>query len=158
VLASSSAPLPSLYPVAQAGPDNSVLVYSGCVVTLQSPFCNKDALSNAAFFGTLSSSSSIAWAAVSSGAAPTLRYGSCAASSWPHAAFQPDPSYSRRGAVFIAGGVTVKSDLVPVVPVVVFSFDSPGAFASLDGSGSPLPQPRAFSACSMMGVDDYFVM
>lgn len=158
---SPSAPSPSLYPVAQSGPDNTVFVYSGCAVTRQLPLCNGSTLTNAAFRGALSAASSIAWTSVPVAASFTPLYGACSASPWPHASFQADPSYSYNGAAIVAGGITLASAFVPSLPLTVFEFDSAAALSSVGGSVQPskaAPSPRAFSACSLFGVNDYFVM
>ena len=159
--ASAAAPQPSLYPVAQAGPDNSLFVYSGCAVSPQQRTCSGSALSSAAFFGSISLSSSVTWASVDSAASSAPLYGACAASPWPHASFEPDASYSHSGAAIVAGGITLSSAILPSLPLTVFSFDSASALATVGGSAlpsNPAPQPRAFSACSLMGISDYFVM
>ncbi len=157
----AGAPSPSLYPVAQAGPDNTVFVYSGCAVTRQMPLCNASTLTNAAFRGALSAASSMAWTSVSVAASFSPLYGACSASPWPHASFQTDPSYSYNGAAIMSGGITVASTFVPPLPVTVFEFDSAAALSSVGGSvqsSKAAPAPRAFSACSLFGVNDYFVM
>jgi hypothetical protein len=137
---------------------NNLRSYAGCFAR---PFCNNSALSSAAFFGTLSSSSppSINWSPVINSAAPAPLYGACVASPWPHAAFEPDPSYSQLGAAIMAGGITLAAAFVPPLPLTVFPFDSSTALASVMGAAtSSRPQLRAFSACSLMGISDYFIM
>jgi hypothetical protein len=158
---SPRAPSPSLYPVAQAGPDNSIFVYSGCAVTRQMPLCNASTLSNAAFKGAFSAPNSMSWSTVSAAASSAPVYGTCAASPWPHASFEADASFSQNGAAIMTGGITIASAFVPPLPLTAFPFDSPAALASVGGSVSPskaAPQSRAFSACSMFGISDYFIM
>jgi hypothetical protein len=159
--ASAAAPQPSLYPVAQAGPDNSLFVYAGCAVSPPRWRCDGSALSSAAFFGSVSRSSSVTWVPVDSATGSAPLYGACAASPWPHASFEPDASYSHSGAAIVAGGITLSSTILPSLPLTVFSFDSASALTTVGGSAlpsNPAPQPRAFSACSLMGISDYFIM
>ncbi len=133
--------------------------YGGC---LAQPICNNSALSSAAFFGKLSSSSSsssITWSPIANSASPAPLYGACVASPWPHASFEPEPSYSQSGAAMMTGGITLASAFVPSLPITAFPFDSPAALASIGaGASSARPQPRAFSACSLIGISDYFMM
>ncbi len=61
----------------------------------------------------------------------------------------------------MTGGITLASAFVPSLPLTVFEFDSAAALSSVGGSLQPskaAPFPRAFSACSLFGVNDYFVM
>ncbi len=160
----AAAPSPTLYPVAQAGPNNSVFVYAGCRVSLLQPTCGGGALTNEAFYGSLSSSpsSSITWTPISTAATPAPLYGACSASPWPFASFAPDPSYSQLGAVVVAGGITLSSALIPTLPLTVLPLDSPTALSSAgvapSSPSAALPSPRAFSSCSMIGISDYFLM
>ena len=88
------------------------------------------------------------------------RYGACVASPWPHASFEPDSSYSQLGAAIVTGGITLNSSFVAALPLTVFPYDSPTALASA-GTPSPakaVPKSRAFSACSLIGISDYFIM
>lgn len=60
----------------------------------------------------------------------------------------------------MTGGVTLDSAFVPPLPLTIFPFDSATSLASVGNAASSAskPQPRAFSACSLIGVNDYFLM
>jgi hypothetical protein len=70
---SATAPSPSLYPIASAGPDNSVLVYAGCAAQ---PICNNPALSSSALYGKLTGTGTpaITWTSVAPASVPAPVY------------------------------------------------------------------------------------